>query len=102
MKMIESGFELQGAAADIFSSRLDRDRCLLVQQLRWLVDDAGSDADVSGEYRATSLFTAREQSSPDKKLINPYLFGHVFSSAGPFVGQKPISESKVINQSNYC
>ena len=60
MKILEGGFQLQRAPADVLSSRLYRDRGLLVEQLRWLVDDPSSDANFPGEYGATRLLTARE------------------------------------------
>ena len=69
--MLEGGFQLQRAAADVLSSWLYRDRCLFIEQLRWLVDDPGSDADFPGQYGATRLLTAREKSSPDEQLIKP-------------------------------
>ena len=71
MKMLEGGFQLQRAAADVLSSWLYRDRCLLIEQLRWLVSDPSSDADFPGQYGATRLLTAREESSPDEQLIKP-------------------------------
>ena len=71
MKMVEGGFQLQRAAADVFPSRLYRDRCLLIEQLRWLVSDPSSDTDFPGQYGATRLLTAREQSAPDEQLIKP-------------------------------
>jgi hypothetical protein len=71
MKMLEGGFQLQRAAADVLSSRLYLDRCLLVKQLRRLVDDPSSDTDFPSQYGATCLLTAREKSSPDEQLIKP-------------------------------
>src|SRR5215203_3246618 len=74
-KMIESGFQLQCAAADVFPSRLYRDCCLLVEQLRWLVSDPRSDTDFPSQYGATRLLTAREQSPPHEQLIKPNFLG---------------------------
>jgi hypothetical protein len=71
IKMLEGGFQLQRAPADVLSSWLYRDRCLLIEQLRWLVSDPSSDADSPGQYGATRLLTAREKSAPDKQLIKP-------------------------------
>jgi len=71
MKIIEGGFQLQRAATDILSRRLYGDRCLLVQQLRRLVDDASSDADFPSQYGATRLLAAREESAPDKEQVKP-------------------------------
>src|SRR5882762_7573053 len=101
IKMVEGGFQLQRAAADVLPSRLYRDRCLLIEQLRWLVSDASSDADFPGQDGATRLLTAREQSAPDEQLIKPYLFGHVCSSGRSFSRQKVFSEVKVINRSSH-
>jgi hypothetical protein len=69
--MIEGGFQLQRAPADVFPGWLYRDRCLLVEQLRWLVDDPSSDTDFPSQYGATRLLTAREKSAPDEELIKP-------------------------------
>jgi hypothetical protein len=69
--MVEGGLQLQRTAADVLSSWLNRERCLLVEQLRWLVSDPSSDADFAGQYGATRLLTAREESSPDEQLIKP-------------------------------
>jgi len=44
---------------------------LFVEQLRWLVDDPGSDTNFPGQYGATRLLTTREKSSRDKQLIKP-------------------------------
>src|SRR6187200_1667027 len=82
--MVEGGFQLQRAAAHVLSSRLYRNGCLRVEQLRWLLGDASSDAHFPGQYGATGLFTAREQSSPDKQLIKPQFFRHVCSSRRSF------------------
>ena len=71
IKMVEAGFQLQRAAANVFSSWLNRERCLLIEQLRWLVSDPSSDADLARQYGATRLLTAREESSPDEQLIKP-------------------------------
>jgi hypothetical protein len=71
IKMVENGFQLQRAPADVLSSWLYVDRCLFLEQLRWLVDDSGSHTDFPGQYGATRLLTAREKSSPDEQLIEP-------------------------------
>ena len=71
MKMLEGRFQLQRAAADVLSSWLYRDRCLLIEQLRWLVNDPSSDTDFPGQYGAARLLTAREKSAPDEQLIKP-------------------------------
>src|SRR6266853_487588 len=96
--MVEGGFQLQRAAADVLSSRLYRDRCLLVEQLRWLVSDPGSNADFPGQYGSTRLLTAREKSAPYEQLIKLYLFGHVYSSGRSFSRRTVFSEVKVINR----
>ena len=75
MKMIEGGFQLQRAAADVLSNRLDRDRCLLVQEFRRLVDDPSRNADFSSQYRPARLFTAGKQSLPDQELMGWLLGG---------------------------
>ena len=69
--MVEGGFQLQRAASDVLSGWLYRDRCFLIEQLRWLVSDPSSDADFPGQYGATGLLTARKKSAPDKQLIEP-------------------------------
>ena len=69
--MLEGRFQLQRAAADVLSSWLYVDNCLFVQQLLWLVDDPSSDTNFPGQYGATRLLTAREESSPDQQLIKP-------------------------------
>jgi hypothetical protein len=71
IEMVEGGFQLQRAAPDVFPSRLYRDRCLLVKQLGRLVSDPSSDTDFPGQYGATRLLTAREQSAADEQLIKP-------------------------------
>ena len=69
--MIEGRFQLQRAAADVLLSWLYRDRCLFIEQLRWLVDDPGSDTDFPGQYGAARLLPAREKAAPDEQLIKP-------------------------------
>ena len=71
MKMLEGRFQLQRASPDVLPGRLYRDRGLLIEQLRWLVDDPGSDANFPGQYGATRLLTAREKSATDEQLIKP-------------------------------
>jgi hypothetical protein len=71
IKMVEGGFQLQRAAADVLSRRLYRDRCLLIEQLRWFISDPSRDADFPGQYGATCLLTAREKSATDEQLIKP-------------------------------
>src|SRR6478672_11849131 len=99
MKMIQGGFQLQRAAADVLSSWLYVDGCLFVEQLRWLVDDSGSDTNFPGQYGATRLLTAREESSPDEQLIEPQFFRHVCSSGRSLFRQNVVYQIKVINRS---
>ena len=69
--MLESGLQLQRAAADVLSSWLYRDHRLLVEQLGRFVRNPGPNADVPGQYGAPRLLTALEESSPDEQLIKP-------------------------------
>ena len=71
MKMLEGRFQLQCAPPDVLSSWLYRDRGLLIEKLRWLVDDPGSDTNFPGQYGAARLLTAREKAAPDELLIKP-------------------------------
>src|SRR4029077_16787143 len=94
----EGGFQLQRAAADVLSSRLYRDRCLLIEQLRWLVSDPSSDADFPGQYGATRLLTARGKEAPPETRCKRYLCGHVCSSGKSFSRRNVFSAIIVINK----
>ena len=72
--MVEGGFQLQCAAPDVLSSRLYRDRCLRIEQLRWLVSDPSGDA-ISPASMARRAAHGSGKSSPDEQLIKPNFLG---------------------------
>src|SRR5437870_3151262 len=67
--MLESGFQLQRASADIFSCGLECDRRLFVEKLRWLRRNPRVDCYNTGHYCSPRLFAAWAVSIP---AINPH------------------------------
>src|SRR5439155_25988956 len=79
IKMIESGHQLQSAAADVFPRRLHGERYMFLKKLRWLRRNSSADQYFAGHYCASRLLAAGEQHLPHKKVIKPYLLRHLSS-----------------------
>jgi hypothetical protein len=59
--MIQSAFQLQGAASDVFPRRLYRDRHIRLEKLRRLCGNSGSDFNLAGHDRSLCLLATGEQ-----------------------------------------
>ena len=58
--MIESLFQLEGAASDIFARWLDRDRRIRREKLRRLYGNSSANLDLASHDRALRLLAAAE------------------------------------------
>src|SRR6266516_196091 len=61
LEIIQSAFQLQSAASDIFPRRLHRDGDIRLEKLRRLRGNSSPDFDLPGHDRSLRLLAAREQ-----------------------------------------
>src|SRR5439155_18288594 len=61
LEIIQSAFQLQSAASDVFPRRLYRDSDIRLDRLRRLCGNSSPDFDLPGHDRSLCLLAAREQ-----------------------------------------
>src|SRR5438552_9051397 len=74
LEIIQSAFQLQSAASDIFPRRLHRDGDIRLEKLRRLRGNSSPDFDLPGHDRSLRLLAAREQAFGNWNLVKTKLF----------------------------
>src|SRR6266487_7122607 len=76
LEMIQSAFQLQSAASNVFSRRLHRDRGIRPEKLGRLCGNSSSDFDLAGHDRSLCLFATGEQAFGNQNLVKTQLLRH--------------------------